>query len=310
MRGPGHGTMTRARLIVLGSAAGGGYPQWNCRCGVCALYWQGDARVESRTQSSIAVTGDGRNWTLFNCSPDVRQQILATPSLHPQRDKRHSPICAAMLTNGDIDHTAGLLSLREMQPFALYGTQAVLEAVDENRMFSALNPDIVPRHRVGLGEHITLPGGLDVELFTVPGKVPLYLEGDKVDVDAETDTTIGLKISHGARSLFYIPGCARLTPGLRQRLGGSDLLVFDGTLWRDDEMIAAGVGEKTGLRMGHMSMSGPEGSLAAFAGLGIARKVYIHINNTNPALVAGSPERRDAEAAGWEIAHDGMEIKL
>lgn len=295
---------------MLGSAAGGGFPQWNCRCSVCALFWQGDARVRERTQSSIAVTGDGEQWVLLNCSPDIRSQILRTPALQPAHGRRHSPIAAALLTNGDIDHVAGLLSLRESQPFAIHATPAILDAIAQNRMFSAVDETLVPRRSVGLGDRVALPGGLEAELFAVPGKVPLYLEEGEVDIGAETDTTIGVKVAHADGHFFYVPGCAALTPDLRERLRGAPLVLFDGTLWEDDEMIREGVGRKTGRRMGHMPISGPDGSLAAFADLDVRRKVYVHINNTNPVLIDASRQRAEAERAGWEIAEDSMEIAL
>ena len=302
--------MTRTRIIVLGAAAGGGFPQWNCNCRICALYWQGDARVGARTQSSIAVSGNERDWVLFNCSPDVRSQIINTPALRPQAGARHSPICCTVLTNGDIDHVAGLLSMRESQPFSIFATASILDAIAANPMFAAVNEALVPRRRLSLGDAVALPGGLEMELFAVPGKVPLYLEDEHVEIGAETETTIGVKVSANDKSFFYIPGCAAMPETLAKRIGGAELVLFDGTLWRDDEMIAEGVGQKTGQRMGHMSMSGPDGSMAAFAPLCVKRKVYIHINNTNPVLIEGSAECSAAEQAGWEIASDGMEIVL
>jgi pyrroloquinoline quinone biosynthesis protein B len=161
-----------------------------------------------------------------------------------------------------------------------------------------------------LDEPVALTEGLTVEPFSVPGKVPLYRESGEVETKKETDTTVGLKISSGATSFYYVPGCADINPALRARLKDAPLVLFDGTLWRDDEMIRQGIGSKTGRRMGHVSMSGPDGSIAGLGELGIERKVFIHINNSNPTLIDGSPERREAEAAGWEIAYDGMEIEL
>jgi pyrroloquinoline quinone biosynthesis protein B len=302
--------MTRLRLLVLGSAAGGGFPQWNCRCRVCSLYWQGSPHVAARTQSSLAVSADGKHWVLLNCSPDLRNQMLAHQHLHPRHGRRDTPVAAVFLTNGDVDHVAGLLSLRESQPFHIHATDAVLNVIAENRMFDVLNPSLVPRHRAELDRPQALPGGLVAEPFAVPGKVPLYQETDAVEIGQETDTTVGVKVSLGDDYFYYIPGCAEITPALGERLKGAPLVLFDGTLWRDDEMIVEGLGSKTGRRMGHISMSGPEGSIAQFEGLGVGRKVFVHINNTNPVLIEDSPERREAEAAGWEIAFDGMEISL
>jgi pyrroloquinoline quinone biosynthesis protein B len=303
--------MGRLRVLVIGSAAGGGFPQWNCGSAVSRLFWEGDGRVVARSQSSLAVSGDGKSWTLFNCSPDIRQQIMANRALWPELGTRDSPIASVLLTNGDIDHLGGLLTLRESHPFRLFGTRGVLSVLTENRIFDAVNPEFVPRIPVSLDETIELGGGVSAEIFAVPGKVPLYLEEGEPEIGAETETTVGVKVTGSAgEAFFYVPGCAHLSESLRERLSGAELLLFDGTLWRDDEMIQAGVGVKTGQRMGHISMSGPEGSLEAFKELGIRRKVFVHINNTNPVLIEGAPERLEAEAAGWEIGYDGMEITL
>ncbi len=301
--------MTRLRLLVLGAAAGGGYPQWNCRCDVCSLYWAGDPRVRPLTQSSVAVTGDGEHWALLNCSPDVRAQILARTTLQPRRGRRDSPISAVVLTNGDIDHVAGLLSLRESQPYSIYATGATLGAIASNPVFGVVSEAMVPRRRMEIGRPETLPGGIEIEAFPVPGKVPLYQESGEVEIGRETDQTVGLRVSAGGRTFFYVPGCAHVPPSLGGRLKGAPLVLFDGTLYRDEEMIEQGLGSKTGRRMGHISMSGAEGSLAALEGLGIERKIFIHINNTNPVLIEGSPERANVEARGWEVAYDGMEIE-
>lgn len=302
--------MVRLRMIVLGSAAGGGFPQWNCTCEVCALFWQGDSRVCARTQSSLAVTANGDKWVLLNCSPDVRAQIMQTCALHPSRTRRSSPIEAVFLTNGDIDHIAGLLSLRENQPFAIFGTEPVLAEIARNQVFTVVDKNVVPRRCVALDRPVEMAGRLVIEPFAVPGKVPLYLESGGVGTGNESGSTIGLKISKEERQFYYIPGCADINPALRARLKNAPLVLFDGTLWRDDEMIHQGIGSKTGRRMGHVSMSGPDGAIARLADLGIGRKVFIHINNSNPVLVEDSPERREAEAAGWEIAYDGMEFEL
>ena len=179
-----------------------------------------------------------------------------------------------------------------------------------NPIFDALDPGLVRRRPVALGERFELVPGLTAELFAVPGKVPLYLEAETVVTDLEGEQTVGVALESRAGRAFYVPGCAAVTPALGARLGGAALVFFDGTLWRDDEMIRVGVGAKTGRRMGHVAMSGPHGSIAAFAGLGVGRKVFVHMNNTNPVLRPGSPERAEAEAAGWEIARDGMEVAL
>jgi pyrroloquinoline quinone biosynthesis protein B len=306
------------RIRVLGAAAGGGFPQWNCNCEVCRRAWTGD--VPAQTQASLAVTADDETWFLLNASPDLRAQILATPPLQPRRAGRDTPIAGAVLTNGDVDALAGLLSLRESQPLAIYASGRVLATLAANPIFAVLNPERVARRALTLGEPMDLmtqdgrASGLRVEAFIVPGKVALYLEDAAIEqrLAQRSEDTVGLEITSVAdgKRFLHIPACAALDDELRARLRRAPLLFFDGTLWRDDEMIRAGLGTKTGRRMGHLSVSGPEGSMAALADLDIARKLFIHINNTNPILCAGSPERAAVAATGWDVAHDGLEIRL
>jgi pyrroloquinoline quinone biosynthesis protein B len=298
------------RVIVLGSAAGGGFPQWNCRCPVCTLAWQGDSRVCRRSQSSLAVSADGISWLLLNASPDLRQQILATPALHPRQGQRDSPIAGVFLTNGDIDHIAGLLNLREGQRFTIFATLPILDLLQRDAVFAVLDPSFVGRQPVEIGRATPALPGVAVTAFLVPGKVPLFLEGEHVELGLESEMTIGLEITAGGKRMLYIPGCAALPGALLDRLAGADLLFFDGTTFTDDEMPRLGLSPKTAARMGHLAMSGPGGSLAGLAGTRIGRKIYIHINNTNPVLIEGSPERLAVEAAGWDIGTDGMEIAL
>jgi pyrroloquinoline quinone biosynthesis protein B len=298
------------RVRVLGSAAGGGFPQWNCRCAICELAWAGDRRVSARTQSSLAVSADGHQWILLNASPDLRQQLLATPALQPRRPGRDSPIAAVVLTNGDVDHIAGLLTLREGHRLAIYGMRAVLQLLETNSIFRVLDRALVELIPMAPGATVETPFGLSVTAFTVPGKVALHQEGSEVVVGEETEATVGLHVAAADASFFYVPGCAAVTRRLLDRIAAAPLLFFDGTTYTDDEMVRAGLSAKTARRMGHVAMSGPDGSLARLAGAGIARKIYIHINNTNPVLVEGSPERRRVEAAGWEVAFDGMEVVL
>ena len=295
--------------IVLGAAAGGGFPQWNCNCEVCRLAWAGDKRVRPRTQASLAVSCDGARWTLINASPDLRAQIQRTARLHPQGGTRGSPIEGVVLTGAEIDQTAGLLSLRERTPFTLIATAATFAAVAGNPMFDVLSPDVVWRRSIAPGERFSLDGGIKAELFIVPGKLPLYLEGDDPDVASESAANVGVEISDGTKTLAYVPGAAAVTPALHARLARADVLLFDGTLFTDDEMIRTGTGTKAGRRMGHMPIEGAGGSLAALAGLA-SRRIFVHINNTNPILVDGSFERARIEAAGWEVAEDGLEIVL
>ncbi len=314
------------RVLVLGAAAGGGFPQWNSNNEASQRARRGDPAARPSSQSSVAVSADGDNWVLLNASPDLRQQINDRPQLHPRTGVRHSPIRAVVLTNGDVDHVAGLLTLRERHPLAVYATGRVLSVLQNNAIFNVLNPDFVVRRQLRLGETLEPQSkegaglGLAITPFAVPGKVALYLEDEKAgggNFGTVEEDTIALRIEDlhgsngaGARRFLYVPACAAPSETLRREMQGADLMMFDGTLWQDDEMQAQGAGSKTGRRMGHMSLSGPEGTLAAFADSLVARKVFIHINNTNPILLADSAERAAVEAAGWEVAYDGMEITL
>jgi len=301
--------MGRLTAIVLGSAGGGGYPQWNCLCPACRLAWAGDKRAKPRTQASLAVSGDGEHWTLINASPDLRAQLIAVPQLRPRAGARGSPIAAVVLTGAEVDQVAGLLTLRERTPFALFATAQTLATLTANPIFGVLAADIVTRTAVAPEAAFTLPGGLSAELFAVPGKVPLYLEDGDPAPAIEDGATVGAELTCGSRRLAYVPGAAAITPAMYRRLAEADVVLFDATLFADDEMIATGTGEKTGRRMGHMPLAGEGGSLAALAGLP-GRRILTHINNTNPILIEGSPERDKVEAAGFEVAEDGMEIVL
>ena len=295
------------RVVVLGAAAGGGFPQWNSNAEACRRARAGDPAAQPRTQAAIAVAGDGPSWTVINASPDLRQQIEMTPELQPRSALRSTPIGAVVLTSGEVDCVAGLLHLRERQNFDLLATAGIHHGLDANPIFDVLDRAIVRRHAIRLEEAVTLPGGITLRLFPVAGKVPLYLE-DRTE--AAEDDTVGACLSHDGANLFYVPSCAAMTPALAARLRGADLVMFDGTLWRDDEMIRMGLGPKTGRRMGHMSLSGSDGTLAAFADLSVRRKILLHINNSNPVLLDESPERAEVVRAGWQVAFDGMRLSL
>jgi pyrroloquinoline quinone biosynthesis protein B len=298
---------------VLGAAAGGGFPQWNSNAEACRRARNGDPAAKSRTQASLAVSADGSSWFLLNASPDLRRQIELAPFLHPRQGLRSSPIAGVVLTGGDVDAIAGLLTLRERQAFTIYATARVLATLDANPIFEVLARDIVGRQEIPLGRQTALAdsSGLSIELFAVPGKVPLYLESSGVlPPIVEGEETVGVAVSDGRRRLFFIPGCAAMTPALAARLDRAELVFFDGTLFTDDEMIRSGTGPKTGRRMGHISNTGPEGAVAAFESLRVERKIFIHINNSNPILLDDSPERAIVEEAGWEVAHDGMTVSL
>ncbi len=306
------------RVRVLGAAAGGGFPQWNAVSDACRRARSGDRAARPATQASVAVSVDGERWVLLNASPDLRQQIEATPALHPREGLRSSPIKAVLLTNGDVDAIAGLLHLREGTPFALYAHERVLAVLDANPVFEVVDRELVPRRCLvpdedaGLSDAAGTLLGLTALPFPAPGKIPLYLEHDAADLDTEATAgdTLGLEITSGGKRLVYLANCARVTDEVRRRAAGADLLVMDGTLWRDDEMIVQGVGPKTGRRMGHVSMSGPEGAIARLADVPVGRRVFLHLNNTTPALLSDSPERAELERAGWEVAFDGMELSL
>jgi pyrroloquinoline quinone biosynthesis protein B len=307
------------RVVVLGAAAGGGVPQWNCGCPVCLKARSEHPELQS-TQASIAFSADGKHWFLVNASPDLRQQLVATPQLHPKAGKlRHSPIAGVILTNSEIDAVAGLLSMREGSPFTIYGHARVLAILKSNSIFNVLNEKNVKRQPIAVEQAFepTLPdgspSGVEVLPFEVPGKGAWYLEGKAHPAGGDgVGDTLGLRIADKAsgKYFYFLAACARVTDDLKSRLAGAPLIFFDGTVWRDDELVVAGLGNKTGQGMGHISMSGDHGAIESLKGLDIGRKVFLHINNSNPALLHGSDERNAAEHAGWQIPADGTEITL
>ncbi|MCA6118446.1 pyrroloquinoline quinone biosynthesis protein PqqB [Bradyrhizobium sp. WSM 1738] len=307
------------RVVVLGAAAGGGVPQWNCGCPVCRKARSENPELRS-TQASIAVSADSEHWYLVNASPDLRQQLIATPQLHPKAGQlRHSPVAGVILTNGEIDAVAGLLSMREGSPFTLYAHERVLAILRSNSIFNVLGEKNVKRRPIEIDQAFEpalpdgSPSGIEILPFAVPGKGAWYLEG-KVHPeggDAAGDT-LGLRIldKTSGKYFYFLAACARMTDDLKSRLKGAALVFFDGTVWRDDELIVQGLGAKTGQSMGHIAMSGEQGAIASLAGVDIGRKMFLHINNSNPALLSGSDERKALEQAGWQIPADGTEITL
>ena len=308
------------KVLILGSAAGGGSPQWNCNSSVSRAVREGKSGTSPRTQSSIAVTSNDEEWILFNASPDLGSQILKNQQMHPKKDLRHSPISGVVLTNGDVDHVAGLLTLRERQNLSVYAHNRVHSVLKDNSIFNVLNPDYVDRRELRMNEKFELKDkegkglGLEIEAFEVPGKIALWLEDETKgdDYGSEDGDTIGLKIcsKNDNEFFYYIPACAKMTAELADRIKDSEVVLFDGTLWQNDEMASSKVGEKTGQRMGHMNNSGDDGSIEAFKKLNVKRKIYIHINTTNPILLQDSMERKIVEQNGWEVSYDGMEIKI
>ena len=305
------------RIRVLGTAAGGGFPQWNCGCPNCLGVRTGAVKAAPRTQESVAISADGVRWFLLNASPEIRQQIESFTELHP-RAPRHSPVEAIVLTNGDLDHTLGLLSLRESHPLVVYATPSVrLGFTEENVLYRTLQrvPTQVTWRALALGREETLTGaagresGLFVEAVPVPGKLPIHLEGRGA---GSSEDNIGLRIREAAtgRRLAYFPAAGGVTPAVRRALADADCAFFDGTFWSSDELPAGGLGAKRAEDMAHLPVGGEAGSLAALRSLRAGRRVFIHVNNTSPLLREDSTERKAADAAGWEIAWDGMEVAL
>jgi pyrroloquinoline quinone biosynthesis protein B len=258
------------------------------------------------TQSSVAVSLDGTGWVVLNASPDIRAQLEAGQRFAPS-GLRGSPV-KAVVTNADVDHIAGLLSLREGTAFDLWASAETHQVLAANPVFGVMAEGVVARREMALDAGFQPLPGLTITPFAVPGKVALFLEAALGEGHRMGGQTVGLEITGNGRRVYYIPGCAEVPDWLLRRVEGADLILFDGTVFTDDEMIREGVGTKTGGRMGHVAISGPGGSLKRFADSGIAGKTFIHINNTNPILRPDSPERAAVTAAGWDIAHDGMEL--
>ena len=305
------------RVRVLGSAAGGGFPQWNCGCPNCRGVREGTIAAVPRTQESVAVSGDGKAWFLLNASPEIRAQIESFPALHP-RGPRDSPIAAILLTNGDLDHCLGLLSLRESHPVTVYATDRVRRGFSEgNVLYRTLErfagqvtwQPLVPGREVELAGPGGTPSGLTVRAVALPGKPPVHLM-ERFPPDPEDNVGFCILERATGRALAYFSGVAAVTPAVLDALRGADCVFFDGTFWSDDELIALGLGDKRAQDMAHLPIGGQAGSLAALADHRSGRRVYIHVNNTNPILREDSRERAVVEAAGWTVARDGMELEL
>jgi pyrroloquinoline quinone biosynthesis protein B len=302
------------RIRILGSGAGGGVPQWNCGCENCRAVRTGRPGIEARTQDSIAVNG-GRSWVLCNCSPDVLRQIEAFDELHP-RAPRHSPIAAIVLTNGDLDHVLGLFSLRESYPLVVYATEGVRHGLfEQNAMARTLSRfEGHTAHRpLPLGAEVSIddargePTGIRVIARPVRGKIPIHLEGLAT---SSADQNVGLWLRDDAgHTAAYVSAVADLTD-VTPHLGGVDVALLDGTFWSSDELARPGLSKARAEDMAHLPIGDPAGSLERTSELRVRRRIYTHINNTNPILVESSPERRKVTAAGWEIATDGMDILL
>ena len=294
------------QIIVLGSAAGGGFPQWNCGCAGCIRARAGDPAARPRTQTQLAASGNGTEWLLLGASPDLRGQILATPALTP-RAHRRSPITDVVLLNADIDGIAGLLTLRERAPFRLLAPDFVLAILAANAIFDVLAPDLVPRVAIA-PETAIAAAGLTVTLVPFPGKIPLYQESAGAQ-HPEPGTVYAARLESGGRRALIAPSCAAMTLSVAADIAAADLILFDGTLFTDTEMIAAGLGPKTSRRMGHVPMAGEGGSLPVLA-TAPGQTAYIHLNNSNPALLDDTAARQTVAAAGVGVAEDGMQFEL
>ncbi len=307
-------------IEVLGSAAGGGFPQWNCNCPNCSKVRAGTLRAKSRTQTQVAVSDDGHQWFLLNASPDLRLQIERTATLFPRNANRHSPISGVVLTSADIDQVAGLLSLRELQPFRIYCMPSLRRILREsNSVFGMLNrvPQQVCWTDIKLNQSFALAtvsdedSGISCETVSLGSSYPVYVPPDFAATLVTEEALLGLMFegSSGKR-VAYMPAVPRIEEHLVRLLETADLILFDGTFWSEDELIRVQGSGATAKEMGHVPVSGAGGSLSKLGNLKRARKVFVHVNNTNPMLDEESPEYLEVRNAGWEIAEDGWHFNL
>jgi pyrroloquinoline quinone biosynthesis protein B len=311
---PGRGSQwSIVKVRILGSAAGGGFPQWNCNCRNCDGVRSGRIRARPRTQSSIAVSADGASWILFDASPDILTQLQAFPQAQPARAIRDTAIVGIVLTDSQVDHTTGLLMLREGRPLQVYCTDSVHDDLTTaNPLFGILGHYCgVEWRRLELRDsgrfHVEGADGLSIRAVPLMSRAPPYSPRRH---DPHQGDTLGLQVTEEAtgRTLFYAPGLGEMEPHLSVIFEGADCLLLDGTFWGDDEMIRQNVGDKRAQDMGHLPQSGRGGMIEVLADYPHARKVLVHINNTNPILDEDSAERTKLVAAGIEVAHDGMEL--
>jgi pyrroloquinoline quinone biosynthesis protein B len=304
------------QVKILGSAAGGAFPQWNCACTNCRAVRAGTFRGKPRTQTQVAITQDGRSWFLLGASPDLRAQIEATPELHPRDGVRQSPIAGVALANADLDHVLGLLLLRELQPLRIYATASVRRILrKDNSMFGMLQripnqtlwTDFVCAKEFHLCNVQGEESGLRCQAWSLSTHYPAYVTADRQSQLALGEASMGfvLESPSGSR-LAFMPAVPQLEDALLQQLETCDVLLFDGTFWSDDELIRVQGSGQTARQMGHI----PVESTVKLAGLRRPRKIFLHINNTNPMLDEASPEHRQVRDAGWEIAEDGWQFDL
>lgn len=301
------------RVRVLGSSAGGGFPQWNCGCANCHGQRFGSAHLQARTQESLAISADDQNWILINASPDIHRQIESFPELWP-RGKRHSPITGIVLTNGDMDHVLGLLSLRESHPLTLYATASVRKGFTEgNSLYRTLErfPGQVVWKELELGLEQQLGPGLRITSIPIPGKDSVHLEAMQPrPTRAENNIGVLIREEGDKKSLGYFPAVAGPTADLRAVLETAETVFFDGTFWSQAELVDAGLGEAMARDMAHWPVGGPDGSLAYLSEFPSSRRIFTHLNNSNPMLGEDSPEHAEISAAGLEVAYDGLDFTL
>ena len=306
-------------IEILGSAAGGGFPQWNCNCANCHALRSGIFHGKPRTQTQLAISIDRRSWILLNASPDLRLQIESSSFLHPEDGLRNSPIAGVLLTSGDIDQIAGLLSLRELQPFRVYCTPSIRRILQEdNSAFAMLSrvPRQVSWTEIHPGQNFSLldttgnDSGICASVFSLGSRYPAYVSKQRAQQLCGEDALLGVILQASGQTLAYLPAVPAIDDALLHRLESADLLLFDGTFWSDDELIKVQGGGATAREMGHVPVSGADGSLRELASLDRPRKIFIHINNTNPMLDEARPEYREVRDAGWEIAEDGTGFEL
>ena len=309
------------RITILGSAAGGGFPQWNCACANCVRLRAGQLHSLARSQAEVVVCSDAGECYLINASPDLRAQILSTSFLRPARTPRHTPITGILLTSADVDSIAGLLHLREFQPLRIYSTPSVRRiALEENRIFHVLdrsNPpavwqDFPPNAWFPLPSAGSPSGESSIRCRVVPlgGAYPDYISEGLRGSLPPGEAVIGLVLEEGGKQVFCAPALPASSGDWKDWARSSHLCLLDGTFWRDNELVLAGVSSKTAREIGHVPLSGSGGLLEEFGPPTRGRRVLIHVNNTNPILDEDSPEHREVRDAGWEIAYDGMQIEL
>ena len=305
---------------ILGSAAGGGFPQWNCACPNCGGVRAGTLQGKARTQTQVAITEDRKSWFLLGASPDLRAQIEATPELHPFDGVRQSPIGGVVIANADVDHVLGLLLLRELQPLRIHSTASVRRILrEDNSLFAMLQrvdkqaiwTDFAPNEDFALRNANDEDSSLRCRALALGTHYPAYVKSERRSALDASESSLGLMIeSPSGAKLAYMPAVPHVDDILLAQLDSADLLLFDGTFWSDDELIRTQGAGPTAHEMGHIPVSLAEGSLSRLAGLRRPRKIYLHVNNTNPVLDEASPQHRQVREAGWEIAEDGWQFEL